>query len=172
MFQLTTQRLILREPIEGDAEALHAAVFGDPVAMRYIGDGSPRTIEQVRTSQGRKIDCFQKHGVTLWTVILRETGEIVGDCGVIPIAWQGPAFELAYRFGPRAWGRGLATEAGRAALTHAWEVTDLAEVVGVTDLGNAASQRVLAKLGFEDLGTTTDYYGGEELRSFRIARPQ
>lgn len=171
MFQLTTQRLILREPIEGDAEALHAAVFGDPVAMRYIGDGSPRTVEQVRSSQHRKIDCLTKHGVTLWTVILRETGEVVGDCGVIPIAWQGPAFELAYRFGKMAWGQGLATEAGRAALTHAWEATDLPEITGVTDLRNDASQRVLTKLGFEDLGTTTAYYGGEELRHFRILRP-
>jgi len=171
MFQLTTQRLILREPIEGDAEALHAAVFGDPVAMRYIGDGSPRTIEQVRASQLRKIDCFTRHGVTLWTVVLRETGEIVGDCGVIPIAWEGPVFELAYRFGQRAWGRGLATEAGRAALAHAWEATGLPEIIGVTDLRNGASQRVLTKLGFEDLGTIDRYYN-ETLRHFRLVRPQ
>lgn len=157
--------------MDSDAAVLHAAVFGDPLAMRYIGNGSPRTLEQIEFSVRRKIRCLAEHGITMFTVIERETEAIIGDCGVIPVAWQGTEFELGYRLAASAWGKGYATEAGRAALEAAWKRTGLDQVMAVTDLRNNASQRVLAKLGFADRGETTAYYNGERLRWFTIDRP-
>ena len=170
MVEFTTERLILREPMDSDAELLHAAVFGDPAAMRYIGDGSVRSLEMVRASVEKRRRCLDEHGVTLWTVLRRDTGGVIGDCGVIPIDWRWPEFELAYRYTPSAWGHGFATEAGAAAMDHAWRASTLPVIYGVTDPENLASQRVLGKLGFLDLGTTDRYYG-ETLRYFRFDRP-
>ena len=170
--EIITARLILREPRLGDAEAQHAAVFSDADAMRFIGDGTTRSIDKVRDSIGKKQASLAEHGVTLFTLIERDTEAIVGDCGVLPIDWEGPGFELAYRLAPNVWGRGYATEAGAAALAHAWRTTTLDEIEAVTDMGNDASQRVLAKLNFEDLGTTTEYYYGEQLRSYSIRSPR
>ena len=170
MFQLTTQRLIIREPMEGDAELL-MPIFSDPVAMRYIGDGSTRDLATVQASIRKRIAFFEKTGTTLFTVLLRESGEVIGDCGIFPYNWEGPEIELAYRYRQSAWGRGYAKEAGRAVIEAAWLDTEITELLGVTDLRNDASQRVLAGLGFENLGTTTAYYRGEELRHFRILRP-
>ena len=90
---VTTERLLLRAPVASDAEAL-MAVFGDPEAMRYIGDGSVRTIDKVRDSIDRRLEIARELGVTMLTVERRDTGAIIGDCGVIPIAWAGPELEL------------------------------------------------------------------------------
>lgn len=170
LIRIETDRLRLREPRPEDAEPLHRAVFSDPEAMRFIGNGQIRTLEQIEFSVRRKINCLEEHGFTLFTVVEQSTGEIVGDCGVLPIAWQGPVFELAYRLGRAFWGRGYATEAARAALAFTWSNADLDTVHAVTDLRNEPSQRVLTKLGFTDLGSTDEYYN-ELLRHFRLARP-
>ncbi|MEO1583274.1 MAG: GNAT family N-acetyltransferase [Planctomycetota bacterium] len=169
MPDIRTDRLILREPRMGDAEPL-MAIFGDPEAMRYITQGRTRSLEQVRESMQKRIDCLDAHGFTLWTVVLADTNQVIGDCGIIPIDWTGPEFELAYRFVPSVWGRGYATEAGIAAMEHAWHASTLGTIFGVTDLDNTASQRVLTKIGFADLGTTDRYYDAE-LRLFRLDRP-
>jgi len=170
MYQLTTQRLIIREPLEGDAELL-MPMFSDPVAMQYIGNGAPRDLLAVQASIRKRIAYFKQTGTTLLTVIERESGESHRDCGIFPYNWEGPEIELAYRYRQSAWGRGYAKEAGRAVIEAAWRDTDVTELLGVTDLRNHASQRVLAGLGFEDLGTIDHYYN-ETLRHFRLVRPQ
>lgn len=166
---IQTDRLTLRAPTEDDLDAL-MPVFGDARVMRYIGDGTPRSREQVLERLGRKIRVLADHGVTIWTAEARvdlpaiegrpaiPAGTVVGDCGCIPIAWQGPEFELGYRLRHDAWGRGLATEAARAAAEHAFAATDLDRLVGVTFLDNLASQRVLVKAGFEPRGETDRWY--------------
>lgn len=170
MFELTTERLIIREPRIGDTELL-MPMFSDPVAMRYIGNGAPRDLDTVRASIRKRIAYFEKTGTTLFTVAVQETGEVIGDCGIFPYNWEGPEIELAYRYRQSAWGNGYAKEAGRAVVDAAWRETDIQELLGVTDLRNIASQRVLIGLGFEDLGTVDRYYD-ETLRHFRLLRPQ
>lgn len=167
--EIRTERLILREPRTEDAEPL-MAVFGDSDAMRYVNHGKTRTLDEVRTSIQKRIDCLTANRFTLWTVVVAETGDVIGDCGVIPIDWTEPEFELGYRFRPSAWGNGYATEAGIAAMEHAWRVSTLDTIYAVTDLENHASQRVLAKIGFADDGVTDKYYDAS-LRFFRFDRP-
>ena len=166
---IVSDRLVLRVPEVSDAEAL-MRVFGDPEAMRFIGDGSVRTIDRVRESIDRKREVYRELGVSMFTVERRDTGAIIGDCGLIPIAFAGPEFELGYRFAPEAWGKGYATEAARAALTHAWGVLDVDTVVGVTHPENTTSGRVLAKLGFVDRGLTPRWYS-MTLRWYETTRP-
>ncbi|GAB5497212.1 MAG: GNAT family N-acetyltransferase [Phycisphaerales bacterium] len=169
-FVLTTERLIIREPRIGDAELL-MPMFSDPVAMRYIGNGAPRDLKTVQESIDKRIAYLTETGTTLFTVILQLTGEVIGDCGIFPYNWEGPEIELAYRFRQTAWGNGYASEAGRAVIDAGWRDTEINELLGVTDLRNHASQRVLTKLGFENLGTIDRYYD-EELSHFRLRRPQ
>lgn len=170
MYKLTTDRLIIREPIEGDAELL-MPMFSDPLTMRYIGNGAPRDLLAVQDSIRKRIAYFKVAGTTLFTVVLRDSGEVIGDCGIFPYNWEGPEIELAYRYRQSAWGNGYAKEAGRAVVEAAWRDTDVTELLGVTHLRNIASQRVLIGLGFKDLGTIDRYYN-ETLRHFRLSRPQ
>ena len=63
------------------------------------------------------------------TVTLRDTGEIIGDCGILPYNWEGPEIELAYRYRPSAWGQGYAKEAGKAVLGLVWQETEINELL-------------------------------------------
>ncbi|MCB1349531.1 MAG: GNAT family N-acetyltransferase [Maritimibacter sp.] len=98
--------------------------------------------------------------------------EIVGMIGVS--AEHGPA-ELGYMFAPAHWGKGYATEIGRALLAHAWARYDWPEIHAGVLTANPASARVLLKLGFEEGAPSTGpsaAQGGEfPTRTFRLARP-
>lgn len=174
---ITTPRLHLRPPTLADAEAL-MPVFGDVRAMRFIGDGSARTLEQVRDSLTKKLASLDAHAVTLWTVELAApidgvdlpVGTVIGDCGVFPIAWAGPEFELAYRYRPEVWGKGIAGEAATSAMAHAWKATDFSRILGLAYADNTPSRRVLERIGMTHQGTTDRYYG-VELEWYAADRP-
>jgi len=92
-------------------------------------------------------------------VLERETGEVVGEAGLKPFEDGGRDVEIGYAFGPASWGRGYATEAGRAILNEAFGPLGLERIVAVTSEENSRSQRVLAKLGFILVGRRDVYEG-------------
>ncbi len=168
---LTTDRLVLRTPEEGDLAMLRA-YEADAEAMRYIGDGVTHRPEHAAATLAGFLAEWARVGHGRWTVALRDTGEAIGDCGFV--RWrEGEADarpELAYGFVRTAWGQGYATEAASAALEWAWAMLPFDEIVALTHPGNAASQRVLAKLGFEVAGEVVPSHG-RRLAYFRLGRP-
>lgn len=164
---LLTPRLRLRGPRPADFEGLYAAIWSRVEVMRFLGNETdvgqarPRPVAMERFAWS--CDLFARTGMALWTVERRDTGEIVGDCGVIPVEGRGPEIEIGYRLCNEAWGQGLATEAAGAALGHAMAPVHagglgVGRLIGVVHLDNLASQRVLAKIGMRHVGTAT-YYG-------------
>lgn len=95
------------------------------------------------------------HGWGYWAVEHR--GELAGFCGVLPLSWGGtfftPATEISWRLAPRFWGQGLALEAATLALDHAFGPLGLDRVVSLTVPANAASWRLMQRLGMRRLGT-------------------
>ena len=84
--------------------------------------------------------------------------------------------ELLYRLASSAWGRGLATEAARAALDHGFDTLGLDEIVVVIAPDNAASLKVASRLGFQR-GELCDHWGHTLIRhsltrARHAARPQ
>ncbi len=155
---LETPRLRLLAPSLDHLDEL-APVFGDPRVMRYIGDGAIRDRDQVAAALDRAMDFHRRLGLAFWTVQRRDTGAIIGDCGLVPMARVGPEIELGYRLCADHWGLGFATEAAGAALAYAFTDRALPRVHAVTFPENHASRRVLAKLGLRELGLTGRYYG-------------
>lgn len=158
----TTERLVLRVPRADDLDAL-AAMWGDAETMRFIGDGTPWTRDKVAERLARGIETHARSGLCFWTVERREDGAVLGQCGVVPIGFNGPEFELGYRLGRTHWGGGYATEAARAAATHALNPVErggagVRRLVAVAYEENTASRRVLAKTGFTEVGPTDLYY--------------
>ena len=83
-----------------------------------------------------------------WAVILRDSGELIGYCGIFPIVVHNePEMELGYRLGRSFWGRGLATEAARAAVEYARDTLGLRRLIALIDPGNTRSVAVAKKLG-------------------------
>ena len=85
---LSSQRLILRTPRPSDLDAL-AAIMGDPEVMRYIGDGSVMDSAGVAERIARFISYQEQYGHTMWAVEHRETSELIGECGLVPIRRSG-----------------------------------------------------------------------------------
>ncbi len=168
-FPLATERLLLRPFEPSDADQIFET-WGDPVAMRRIPSGAHPDVETSRQRIGRFMEHQARHGFSLWPVTEKASGRIVGDCGLILVELKGPDVELAYRFGRAAWGKGYATEAGRAALVCGW-ARGLEEITAFIDPGNARSQAVAMRLGMRHTEDTIHPEHGAVMMIFTIARP-
>ena len=149
--QLVTARLVLR-PVEcGDLEPLKA-IWGDPDVMAHMGRGTRDAAESLMRLQ-ELIDHQRRHGFGKWAAIERATGDLIGYCG-IELYEKGPDVELGFCLARSAWGRGYATEAARAWLEHAFAGLGCKRVLALVRPANAASIRVLEKLGMQQFGST------------------
>ena len=141
------QRVFLRHFHVADLDAM-AEVFGDPEVMRF-GPG-PQSRDWVqRWLRGCLEDYYQKWGFGLWAVVHKPDRRAIGFCGLTrfdDVAGR-PEVELGYRLARASWGRGLATEAARAARDYAFGVLTLPRLVSLIDPHNVASIRVAQKSG-------------------------
>ncbi len=159
--RIETERLLLRDKTPDDVGFMHR-LLSDPAVMRYVGEGRPRGLEEVRAGLEKHIAHQQAHGFSLWLVLERAAGEPIGDCGLMHLE-EGPEVEVGYRFVPEAWGRGYATEAAEASLAYGFDVLGLDEIVAVAYPDNAASRRVMEKIGMRYDGRGM-YYGNDSVR--------
>jgi len=143
---LVTNRLKLRSYVSDDVAEIHAVLYTDADAMHLIG--GKIDIKETRQRIERYIRQQDSTGYSFWAVVEYQTGAIAGSCGLMPFCGQGPDVELGCALGSAYWGRGLATEAGRAALDEAFGPLGLERVVATIHPRNLRSQRLAAKLGF------------------------
>jgi [ribosomal protein S5]-alanine N-acetyltransferase len=144
--ELVTSRLHLRPFTAVDHEAIHA-VYADPEVMRYVGHGAHRSMAETVRALRVYADILEAHGYSFLAVVEREGGVLVGDAGLNPLGGRGPDVELGYTVAQAAWGRGYATEVGRALVEHAFTTLGVPRVVAQVEPANAGSRRVLEKLG-------------------------
>jgi RimJ/RimL family protein N-acetyltransferase len=151
--ELTTERLHLRPFTAADREAIHA-VYADPEVMRHVGHGAHRTPAETAAALRVYGEVLERRGFSFLAVTERDGGALVGDAGLHPL---GDDIELGYTLARSAWGRGYATELGRALLAYAFGVLGAERVVAQVEPDNAASRRVLEKLGMRAIETRTAY---------------
>ena len=140
-----TDRLAIRRLDSRDVTALHA-VYGDAEAMRWVADGQPLALERceewVRVT-GRN---YAARGYGMFTVLVRESEDVVGFCGLVHPGGQ-PDAELKYALNRAFWGKGYATEVATAMLRYGATVHGLSRIIATAAPENLASHRVLAKAG-------------------------
>ena len=142
---IETERLRLRMFTPGDVDAV-APFYADPEVMKWMGGGQPLTREQVAVAIPRRIERFRENGFGLFAVELKESGTLIGHCGIVYLD-NTPEVEVGYLLGQPYWGKGYATEAAAAARNFGFNVVGLPRLVGITHPENVASQRVLQKIG-------------------------
>ena len=164
---LRTARLLLR-PLElADLDAMRL-VFLDERVSRFVGDG--RVWDQ--TAAASWLSRAQAHldgqGFGSLAVVEVATGRTIGEAGLILLE-GGPQVELTYTLAHDAWGAGFATEAARAVVAWGFGSVGLQRIVAVVHPQNAASLRVVEKLGMRPLGLAMHY--GAELLTCELAAP-
>ena len=131
-----------------DVDALHQ-LWIDPDVRRYLWDdiaiARQRAAEVVRAH----FESVATRGVGYWALHPADEEPLMGFCGFRGIE-ETPDIEIVYGLLPTYWGRGLATEAARAALDHFWE-NGHARVYARTDAANGKSIAVLRRLGFRQV---------------------
>lgn len=143
---IETERLRLRPFEPGDAPSAFGW-FGDPVVMRFTPHGPDKSLEETET----RLACYGRHqsvhGFSKWIILDRDSNRAIGDSGLMLLPEYG-WIDFGYRLARPFWGKGLATEAAFAWVQEALGTLKLARLTGIVHPENAASRRVLQKLGF------------------------
>jgi len=142
---LETERLLLREFQPGDSDALFA-VLGDAATMQYYPAAFDRA--GVEGWIARNIERYARDGFGLWAMVLKSTGEVIGDCGCVLQEVEGRnEVEIGYHVRRDLWGRGYATEAARQCIAHAFLKLGTQRVISMVRPKNLSSRRVAEKNG-------------------------
>ena len=144
-FLFQTTRLRCRRWIRSDFDALFA-VYSDPVAMRWVGEGKPISHEGCEKWFEVTETNYATRGYGMFALEDRASGEVVGCCGLVHPGGQ-EEVEIKYSLLRSHWGAGLATEVVPALLQYGTTHHALSRILATVDPDNLASQRVLAKAG-------------------------
>ena len=144
---IETERLILREYTPEDFDALYEIV-SDPETMAHY----PAPFDEARTRRWIKwnLENYAQHGFGLWAVVLKETGEFIGDCGLTLQNIDGEMLpEIGYHIHKKYWRRGFAKEAARAVRDWAFQNTEYPVLYSYMKYTNEGSWRTAMANGMK-----------------------
>jgi RimJ/RimL family protein N-acetyltransferase len=151
---LETQRLVLR-PLVLEDQGWLARLFADPEVNRFLLEDACTPKQASRFAESVVSLDLMRHQFGLWAIEDKTTGTVHGWTELSKLRpWSGPSDEIALSYVLRveSWGRGIATEAAGRLLRHAFEVLGEERIMAVIMADNAASRRVLEKLGMRSIG--------------------
>ena len=173
MDSIETERLLLRPWRADDIDALAALLAVPAVSWYPFRRGLTR--EESERYLDRQMRHWETHGFGMWAAELLGAGDLIGYLGLAVPVWLPevlPAVEVGWRLHPTCWGRGLATEGGRASLRHGFEVLDLDRIISIFEPENVASGRVMVRLGMHEWRTTNDPDHGVPVAIRELTRDQ
>lgn len=166
--EVETSRLRMRMFRPGDLDAM-SEITRDAEVMRYIGHGRPLTREETRDNLANIVAAFRRRGFGRWALELKETGALVGYCG-LSRGNEEVGVEVAYMLARGVWGQGLVLEAARASLRYGFERLGVGSIAGLTMQDNWRSRRVLERLG---MGFVRDaHFYGFDCVQYSVSRDE
>jgi [ribosomal protein S5]-alanine N-acetyltransferase len=146
---LLTARLELRRPREEDV-GLILAIHADPRTTRHNPSDMLAERSDAFALYRRWDDHWRRHGFGYWMIEEAGSGRALGFCGVKRMRLHGvPVLNLLYRLHPRAWGRGVASEAAARVVEWAAHTHPTTPLIARVRPDNAASHRVAARVGLQ-----------------------
>lgn len=159
--KLETERLYLRELVPSDYDALCSILQDEDTMYAYEGAFCEAEVQEWLD---RQIARYQKWGFGLWAVILKETGELIGQCGLTMQPWKNTeVLEIGYLFNRNFWHRGYASEAAAACRKYAFEVLKAEEVCSIIRDTNIPSRNVAKRNGMHREDSWTKHYRGVDM---------
>ena len=164
MALLHTPRLSLREMEPRDA-AFILEQLTDPSFLTNIGDRGVHDLDSARAYIERWRANYARDGYGLWLVELRDSGEVIGMAGIVRRDTL-PSPDIGYALLPQHRSKGYAVEACAAVRDHAMQALGLPELLAIVSPGNAASVRVLERIGLRYRGEVR--VGENDLQLFAL----
>ena len=137
---LETERLYFRRMNQNDFKSLCKILQDEKTMYAYEGAFSDGEVQEWLD---RQISRYEKWGFGLWAMVLKETDEMIGQCGLTMQPWkEEEVLEVGYLLQRNYWHKGYATEAARACKKYAFEILNAKEVCSIIRDTNAASQNL------------------------------
>lgn len=163
-----TKRLSLRRLRPYDADDL-LAICGDAEVMRFVGECRPLSRAECMEWIGNSQINYEKYGFGTFAVTLAGDDRVVGYAGLVRPTPGGEA-EIIYGIAKDLWGRGLMSEAAAELVELGFRRFGLRRIIATIDPANAASIRIVEKLGFGFVERRTDENGFPE-NLYAVAAP-
>lgn len=158
---IETERLYLRELQLSDLDSLSKILQDDQTMYAYEGAFSD---QEVQGWLDKQIGNYRRDGFGLWAVVLKQTNQMIGQCG---LTWQDFAgrqvLEIGYLFQRAFWHHGYASEAAIACRKYAFEQLKAEEVFSIIRDTNLASQKVAERNGMTRCGEFVKHYRGVQM---------
>ena len=149
-----SERLTFREYTMADLDVLYA-ILSDPETMQYYPKPYDREgcVRWIRWN----LDNYETYGFGLWALVLKETGEFVGDCGITMQMIDGEQLpEIGYHIRKDLWRKGLGSEAAKAVRDWAFAHTDFDALYSYMNEQNLPSRKTAEAMGMELVKCYTD----------------
>lgn len=153
---LETDRLILRELTNEDAEGIFAC-FSNEYVTRFYGQETLKSVEEAE----KFVDIFSKNysekkGIR-WGIERKESKGIIGTIGFNAWLPKHKRAEIGYEIHPQQWRKGYTSEAVSEVLSYGFDVMGLTRIGAVVFIENEASKKLLGKVGFQQEGVLRNY---------------
>ena len=153
--------MYFREINQDDFIALSKILQDEETMYAYNGAFSD---EETQEWLDKQIARYKKYGFGLWALILKETDEMIGQCGITVQPWKDTeVLEIGYLLRKDYWHKGLATEAAQRCKEYAFDNLNAEEVCSIIRDTNIASQNVAARNGMKITDKWTKHYRGIDM---------
>ncbi len=162
---LKTERLLLREMTQDDLPALQGILQDEETMYAYNG-----AFDEAETQAwlDRQLSRYAQYGFGLWAVVLKESGGMIGQCGLTMQPWRGDeVLEVGYLFNRAFWHHGYATEAARGCMEYAFDRLGAREVCSIIRETNLPSRRVAERNGMTVRDSWVKHYRGIDMPHVR-----
>lgn len=158
---LETERLYLREIEQADFDSMCKILQDEETMYAYEGAFSNTEVQEWLDKQ---ISRYHQWNFGLWAVILKDTDEMIGQCGLTLQPWkETEVLEIGYLFNRLYWHKGYATEAAEACKHYAFEILKADEVCSIIRDTNTASQKVAIRNGMTKADTWVKHFRGIDM---------
>ena len=158
---LETPRLLLREMDISDMDSLRMILQDEKVMYAYNGAFDER--ETVMWMQ-KQLQRYKDFGFGLWAVVLKESGEMIGQCGITMQEYNDMMIpEVGYLLAYKHWHKGYAIEAAMACRDYGFSTFHFDAIYSIIRDNNIASQKVAIRNGMIPIGSVVKHYRGEEM---------
>ncbi|MDK8190567.1 GNAT family protein [Paenibacillus sp. UMB7766-LJ446] len=154
--ELHTERLHLRKMKVSDSPSLFT-VWSDPDVTKFMNVRCFTDVEQAKDMINLLDDLSRDRKAIRFTIIKKESNEIIGSCGYNALDFDNFKAEIGYDLAKSSWGRGYASEAVSSLVDHAFSSLKLNRVKAKVDPENVSSIKLLEKLFFTFEGTLREY---------------
>jgi [ribosomal protein S5]-alanine N-acetyltransferase len=162
---LETPRLLLRRWTFADRDAFRR-MTQDAETMRFMHDSLPLTNGEADAALQSTIERYAQLGFGDWAIVLRNSGDILGESGLGPIEGT-TQIEIGWMLLPNYWGQGFAYEAASAVKNYAASQLALKHLSALVRPGNARSIALAVKLGLRETGRLVHH--GHEMLKFETS---